>query len=88
MHTLCRKKRDLEQRLNYLRQKQKNPTTGYPDYSRTDPFAEEIEHTKYEIAQIDLRIGRRRDIVVSLIIGSMIGSVITALVTKLIDKIF
>jgi hypothetical protein len=83
-----RRKEELEKHLKALYDKRASPTTGYRDFSRTEPFADEIEQTKYEIAQIDNRISRRRDIVISLIIGSIIGSTIAALITKLIDRLF
>ena len=86
--TLKRRKEELEHYLKTLYKKRASPTTGYRDFSRTEPFADDIEQIKYEIGQIDTKITRRREIVISLIIGSIIGSVITALITKLINKIF
>jgi len=64
--TLRRRKKELEKHLEALYRKRASPTTGYRDFSRTEPFSDEIEQTKYEIGQIDNRISRRRDIVVSL----------------------
>jgi hypothetical protein len=59
---------------------------SYRDFSRTEPLADDIKKIKHEIGQIDTKITRRREIVLSLGIGSIIGSVVTAVITKLCDS--